>query len=84
MQGLEFMVSHDPSEGDTKLNHSGVWVIRKQQRRKRQGMQDEVVGISSYYVVGETIFMASSVTNIISSRLVRITQTNRRPVLMSL
>ena len=74
MQGLEFMVSHDPSEGDTKFDHNGVWVIRKQRRRKRQGMQDEIVGLSSYYVLGETIFMASSVSNIISSRLVRNTQ----------
>ena len=70
MQGLEFMVTHDPSEGDTKPVNSGVWVIRKQNRRKRLGMQDELTGISSYYVVGENIYMAPSVGNIISSRLV--------------
>ncbi|KAM0797642.1 MED6 mediator subfamily complex component-domain-containing protein [Usnea florida] len=69
MQGLEFMVTHDPSENDTKPNNSGVWVIRKQHRRKRQGAQDEVTGISSYYVVGENVYMAPSVTNILSSRL---------------
>lgn len=70
MQGLEFMVTHDPSENDTKHDHSGVWVIRKQNRRKRQGAQDEVSGISSYYVVGENVYMAPSVGNILSSRLV--------------
>ena len=70
MQGLEFMVIHDPSENDTKPNHSGVWVIRKQNRRKRQGAQDEVTGISSYYVVGDNVYMAPSVGNILSSRLV--------------
>ena len=70
MQGLEFMVIHDPSENDTKPNHSGVWVIREQNRRKRQGAQDEVTGISSYYVVGDNVYMAPSVGNILSSRLV--------------
>lgn len=69
MQGLEFMVTHDPSENDTKPFHNGVWVIRKQNRRKRQGAQDEVTGISSYYVVGENIYMAPSVGNILGSRL---------------
>ena len=70
MQGLEFMVTHDPSENDTKQDHSGVWVIRKQNRRKRQGAQDEVTGINSYYVVGENVYMAPSVGNILGSRLV--------------
>ena len=79
MQGLEFMVTHDPSEGDTKFDHSGVWVIRKQHRRKRQGMQDEVTGIASYYVVGDTIYMSSSVANIISSKLVRVRPSAVKP-----
>lgn len=70
MQGLEFMITHDPSENDTKPGHNGVWVIRKQNRRKRQGAQDEVTGISSYYVVGENVYMAPSVGNILGSRLV--------------
>ncbi len=70
MQGLEFMVAHDPSENDTKPDHSGVWVIRKQNRRKRQGAQDEVTGISSYYVVGENVYMAPSIGNILGCRLV--------------
>lgn len=70
MQGLEFMVTHDPSENDTKRDHNGVWVIRKQNRRKRQGLQDEVTGISSYFVMGENVYMAPSVGNILSSRLV--------------
>ena len=72
MQGLEFMVTHDPSENDSKPENSGVWVIRKQHRRKKQGAQDEVTGISSYYVVGENVYMAPSVSNILSSRLVCI------------
>ena len=71
MQGLEFMVTHDPSENDTKIPNSGVWAIRKQIRRKRQGMPDDITPISSYYVVNENVYMAPSVVNIIGSRMVR-------------
>lgn len=71
MQGLEFMVTHDPSDKGTKHDHNGIWVIRKQNRRKRQGLQDEITGISSYFVVGENIYMAPSVGNIVGSRMVR-------------
>lgn len=73
MQGLEFMVAHDPSENGTKIENSGVWVIRKQNRRKRPGAEDEITPISSYYVVGENIYMASSLGNILGARLVFIT-----------
>ncbi|KAK4694232.1 mediator of RNA polymerase II transcription subunit 6, partial [Lecanoromycetidae sp. Uapishka_2] len=69
MIGLEFMVTHDPSENDTKHPNSGVWVIRKQIRRKRPGQQDEVTGVSSYYVVGENVYMASSAGDIVGSRM---------------
>lgn len=71
MQGLEFMVAHDPSENGHKIENSGVWVIRKQNRKKKQGAEDEVVAISSYFVVGENIYMAPSVGSILDSRMVR-------------
>ena len=74
MQGLEFMVTHDPSEGDTKPMNSGVWVIRKQNRRKRPGMPDEVTGLASYYVVGENIYMAPSLEKLLGARMVGIIQ----------
>lgn len=70
MQGLEFMVAHDPSDNGAKHDNSGIWVIRKQNRRKRQGVEDETTPISSYYVVGENIYMASSLGNILGARLV--------------
>lgn len=72
MQGLEFMVAHDPSENGTKIENSGIWVIRKQNRRKRPGAEDEITPISSYYVVGENIYMASSMGSILGARLVRV------------
>lgn len=70
MQGLEFMVVQDPSEGDKKPEHSGVWVISKQNRRKRLGAQDEIKRISTYYIVGENIYMAPSLGSVMSCRLV--------------
>ncbi|KAL8778206.1 MAG: hypothetical protein Q9213_007514 [Squamulea squamosa] len=69
MQGLEFVVAHDPSENGTKPDNSGVWVIQKQRRRKRDRIEDEVTAISSYYVVGENIYMAPLLSNIIGARL---------------
>jgi mediator of RNA polymerase II transcription subunit 6 len=70
MAGLEYMVVGDPSNNGTQPENSGVWVIRKQNRKKRQGREDEVTPISSYYVVGETVYMAPSVGNILASRMV--------------
>ncbi|KAL9611261.1 MAG: hypothetical protein Q9167_004087 [Letrouitia subvulpina] len=69
MQGLEFIVTHDPSDNGKKAEHSGIWVIRKQHRRKKQGSEDEVAAVSSYFVVGENVYMAPSVGNILSGRL---------------
>ncbi|KAL8865638.1 MAG: hypothetical protein Q9174_006782 [Haloplaca sp. 1 TL-2023] len=69
MQGLEFMVAHDPSENGTKFDHTGIWVIRKQVRRKKQEAEDEVTAISSYYIVGENIYMATTVGHILGARL---------------
>lgn len=70
MQGLEYMVSHDPSDNGRLVENSGVWVIRKQIRRKRPIGNDEITPISSYFVVGENIYMAPSVGNVLGSRLV--------------
>ncbi|MCJ1433727.1 Mediator of RNA polymerase II transcription subunit 6 [Xylographa pallens] len=69
MAGLEFMVTHDPSNGGQNVNNSGVWVIRKQNRRKRPGQDDEITSLSSYFVVGESVYMAPSVGNILGGRL---------------
>lgn len=71
MQGLEFVVVQDPSEDDTKTEHSGVWVIRKQLRRKGDaGGNDNVTALSLYFVVGENVYMAPSVGSIMQTRLV--------------
>ncbi|KAL8724731.1 MAG: hypothetical protein Q9181_006695 [Wetmoreana brouardii] len=69
MQGLEFMVAHDPSENGTRIENSGVWIIRKQNRRKRAGAEDEITPISSYYVVGENVYMAPTLGRVLAARL---------------
>ncbi|MCJ1312030.1 Mediator of RNA polymerase II transcription subunit 6 [Agyrium rufum] len=69
MAGLEYVVSHDPSDNGSRHENSGVWVIRKQNRRKRQGQADEIIPLSSYFVVGENIYMAPTVRNVLNSRL---------------
>jgi mediator of RNA polymerase II transcription subunit 6 len=70
MAGLEFMVIHDPSDNGRQPMNTGVWVIRKQTRRKRNGMEDEIIPITSYFVIGENIYMAPSVGHVLGSRMV--------------
>ncbi|CAI7677803.1 unnamed protein product [Penicillium manginii] len=70
MSGLEFVVSYDPlqaaAHSDTRFAHepSNVWVIRKQNRRG-----DEVTVISTYFVVGDCIYMAPSVASVVGNRI---------------
>jgi len=77
MQGLEFMVTYDPlqaaAQSETTFAHepSNIWVIRKQMRRKRPGLEDELIPLSTYFVVGDTIYMAPSVASVIGNRIVR-------------
>ncbi|RAL07764.1 mediator complex subunit MED6 [Aspergillus homomorphus CBS 101889] len=75
MQGLEFIVSYDPlqaaAQPDGRFAHepSNIWVIRKQTRRKRAGQPDEVEVLSTYFVVGDCIYMAPSVASVIGNRI---------------
>lgn len=78
MSGLEYVVAYDPLQAHALVDPqfasqpSNVWVIRKQQRRKRPGMEDEVAVLATYFVVGENIYMAPSVSSVVNSRLVGI------------
>jgi len=55
---------------------TGVWVIRKQTRRKRAGQEDEITVHSTYFVMGENIYMAPAVGDVIGSRLVSLLHTH--------
>jgi len=65
--GVEYLVSQEPvGEG------SGVWGIRKQDRRRGRGGnagEDEVTTLGTWYTVGETIYQAPSVGDVIGNRI---------------
>ena len=69
MSGLEFVVAQEPAEMAPGTG-TGVWVIRKQTRRKRASEEDEITVHSTYYVVGENIYMAAAVSDILGNRMV--------------
>ncbi|KAK5002462.1 Mediator of RNA polymerase II transcription subunit 6, partial [Cryomyces antarcticus] len=65
MQGLEFMVVGEPQPGVT----DGVWVIRKQVRQKRQGFEDELTVRGTYYIIGENIYQAPSIADVVGNKM---------------
>ena len=78
MQGLEFVVAHDPLQSSVQIptadggsDWSNVWVIKKQDRRKRQGQPDELTVLGFYYIVNNAIYMAPTVGKVIGNRMVR-------------
>lgn len=81
MSGLEFVVAQEPAETGPNAG-TGIWVINKQNRRKRQGEEDEVTVLGTYFISGENIYMAPSLSDILNSRLVR-TPTPSPPTLSS-
>ncbi|KAI1415290.1 MED6-domain-containing protein [Hypoxylon sp. FL1857] len=71
MSGLEFIVAQEPAEMGPGMG-TGVWVINKQTRRKREP-EDEIIVHATYYVIGENIYMAPTLADILSFRMVTIT-----------
>ncbi|XXG99821.1 hypothetical protein Hte_006162 [Hypoxylon texense] len=71
MSGLEYVVAQEPAEMGPGMG-TGVWVIHKQTRRKREP-EDEITIHAAYYVVGENIYMAPTLADILSFRLGTIT-----------
>ncbi|KAK2861301.1 Mediator of RNA polymerase II transcription subunit 6 [Arthroderma sp. PD_2] len=77
MQGLEFIVAHDPIQeaaaavaaGNAPQEPSNIWVIRKQNRRQQPGMQDEVQILATYFVVGDFVYMAPSLMSVVGRRM---------------
>ncbi|TFA98826.1 hypothetical protein CCMA1212_009406 [Trichoderma ghanense] len=71
MSGLEFIVGEEPAETGPGMG-TGVWVIRKQTRRKRYQDDDEITLHASFFVVGENIYMAPTLADILASRIMTI------------
>lgn len=71
LSGTEFVVITGPKDyGSEAPIGEGQWVIRKQIRRKRAGTDDELIVLANYFVVGDNIYMAPSVNNILGTKLV--------------
>lgn len=68
MSGLEYVVAQEPAEMGPGMG-TGVWVIHKQTRRKRDP-EDEITVHAAYYIVGENIYMAPTLADILSFRMV--------------
>ncbi|KAJ4255498.1 Mediator of RNA polymerase II transcription subunit 6 [Fusarium torreyae] len=71
MSGLEFRVVEEPAETGPGAG-TGVWVLRKQTRRKSAYEDDEITVHASYFVVGENIYMAPTLSGILAARIMSI------------
>jgi mediator of RNA polymerase II transcription subunit 6 len=71
MAGLEFIVAQEPAETAPGTG-TGVWVIRKQTRKKRHGEEDEIAVLNTYFVVEGNVYMAPALSDILASRMVSI------------
>ena len=70
MQGLEFMVVNQTGAGSGFT--TGVWNVRKQNRHKRPGLEDEILILGTYFIIGENIYQAPALADVISSKLVSL------------
>lgn len=76
LSGLEYRVVLGPRDfGPEMLIGQGRWVIRKQERTKRAGAQDEIKILATYIVIGQVIYQAPSVLDVVWARLVSGTLT---------
>ncbi|PFH59301.1 hypothetical protein XA68_12564 [Ophiocordyceps unilateralis] len=71
MSGLEFIVGEEPAETGPGQG-TGVWIIRKQTRRKRYQEDDDITIHASFFVIGENIYMAPSISDVLASRIMTI------------
>ncbi|XDG02021.1 hypothetical protein ABKA04_001636 [Annulohypoxylon sp. FPYF3050] len=72
MTGLEFVVAQEPAEMGPGMG-TGVWVIHKQTRRKRD-ITDDITVHAAYYVLGDYIFMAPTLVDVLNFRMVTLTE----------
>lgn len=71
MNGVEYLIVGEPQKiDDPALADTGIWVIRKQDRKKRVQKDDEVTVLGTYYIIGDNMYQAPSVYDIVGNRLV--------------
>src|SRR5205814_691672 len=67
--------SQEPGAGGNSLatpEDDSVWVIRKQKRQKSNTGSDEVTVLATYFVIGENVYMAPTIGNVIGNKLVSL------------
>ena len=69
--GQEYRIAEKPAETGPGMG-TGVWVIRRQERNKGESGREEVKVRESYFVVGERVYQAPSVADVLGSSLVRV------------
>ncbi|KAK3705778.1 Mediator of RNA polymerase II transcription subunit 6 [Vermiconidia calcicola] len=76
-RGLEFMIVGDPQALDGSgrrveggVGGNGMWVVRKQEREGARGGEGETTTLGTYYLVGENMYQAPGVGDILGNRLV--------------
>lgn len=70
MSGLQFVVAEEPAETGPGMG-TGVWVIRKQTRHRRYS--EDITAHAYYFIVGENIYMAPTMADVLAARIVRLT-----------
>ncbi|OLN85045.1 Mediator of RNA polymerase II transcription subunit 6 [Colletotrichum chlorophyti] len=76
MSGLEFRVLHAPAD---MVTGTGVWTIVKQTRQKNvERNRMETKPLAYYFVVGENIYQAPTLGDILSSRIESIAEAMRK------
>jgi len=76
MSGLEYIVAQEPAETGPGMG-TGVWVIRKQTRRKTNMGFEEITVHADYYIVGDHIYQAPSLADVLSARIVGLREAFR-------
>ncbi|KAI9711266.1 MAG: Mediator of RNA polymerase II transcription subunit 6 [Bogoriella megaspora] len=74
MPGIEYLIAEDTKE--LKANPSneanGIWIVRKQ-NRKSGSINSEIEVLGTYFIVGDNVFMASSLSDMVNNRLLTST-----------
>jgi mediator of RNA polymerase II transcription subunit 6 len=85
LRGVEYVIAAGSQE-------TGVWVVRKQQRRQPREMVvgggagrvvEDVSVLATYYVVGENIYQAPSVGSVLGMRMANVTRSLRRALVIA-
>lgn len=68
MNGVEYRVVDGPLHTTPEMNP--VWVFRKQNREKHAGQDDKLTILGTYFAIGENIYQAPSLHDIVRCRMV--------------